>query len=245
MSRAETAQRTKFKNDICAHLEALYQTSLWLTMRGSLAKDLTMRTMTSAYREWHTAKVLVSNKTYLFRILAREFFAPGEQRHTEYQTGKFLSENNGHIPDPNSGSLRHAVPEIESMRQLLKNEASAASVKGAIARFRPNARLVLILLYRENFTYDEIAYITDLSKTTVRKILSRLRKLIPGYILENAQHSHRTAANKNAFQPAEVTFDYAVDNVSPTLLFNCNRRQPSDTSFQRWENEGGAVLRQK
>jgi RNA polymerase sigma factor (sigma-70 family) len=245
MSRVETAQRTKFKNDCFAHLESLYRTSLWLTMRGSLARDLIMRTMTNAYREWHTSKVLVSNKTRLFRILAREFFAPGEQRHTEYQTGNFLSENNDHVADSESGSLRHSVSETESMRQLLQSEASAASVKGAIARLKPNARLVMILLYCEYFTYDEIAYITDLSKTTVRKLLTTLRKLIPGYILENIERSHSTAATKSIFHLTDATCGYAVDNVSPTLLFSYNRRQPSDASIQRWENEGGTVLRQK
>jgi DNA-directed RNA polymerase specialized sigma24 family protein len=243
MSRAETVQRTKLKNDICAHFESLYRTSLWLTMRGSLARDLTVRTITSAYREWHTSKVLLSNKTHLFRVLARECSATGGKRHTEYQTGKFLSENNNHIADSESGSLRHSVSETESMRQLLQRDVSAACVKGTIARFRPNARLIMILHYRENFTYEEIAYITDLSKMTVRTILARLRKLIPGYILENSEHSHGKAVSKSVFQIVNATSGYAVDNVSSTLLFNYNRRNKSDVSFQRWENEGGAVIR--
>lgn len=241
MSLAETVQRTKFNNDTFAHLESLYRTSLWLTKRGSLAKDLIVTTMTVAYREWDFANILVSNKTRLFRVLSREFFGPGKQRRTEHPTGKFLPENNGHVADQKRESLQHSMSETETMQQLLKSDASSASVKGAIVRLRPKTRLIMVLLYRERFSYEEIAYITDLSKATVRTILTRLRKMIPGYILENTEHSNNTAANKNVFQPANATCDHAAHNVSPALLFGYNRRSLVDAAFQRWENEGGAV----
>ena len=190
MRREPSVRRERFEKDAFPCLESLWRTALWLTMRCSLAEHLVLTTMTQAYCEWHvpTDRVndRVSDKTKLFRILTREFFGCGEQRHQMDQSEQYPSENSWLTTEYRRDRKQNRISTITPIQMLMLTAISDVPVKAAIARLRPHSRLMLILLYREWFSYLDIGYITDLPMPSVKNILTRLRRLLPRYILEIA-----------------------------------------------------------
>ncbi len=183
MGIVKSAQRERFEEDTFPHLEALWRAALWLTMRRSFAEELVLKTMTRTYRSWHGSVGTVGTKARLFRILTREFFDADNRRH---QAGWFLPEQCGTAANTDDGGPQYPVASIDRQELLLLTKIPDVSVKQAIARLRPQSRLIMMLHWYERFSYTDIAYITDLRKDSVKSILSRVRRLIPRYLVRDA-----------------------------------------------------------
>ncbi|MCB2229865.1 hypothetical protein KQH82_04050 [bacterium] len=141
----------------------------------------------------------------------------------------------GWNPHITMSSLEHS-----QLRTLV--EVPGMFVKGSIAHLNPYSRLMLVLLYCEQFTYEDIGYITDLPGTSVRAILTRLRIRIPRYILEFARNVNRI----DHPQPVGRTNVGEVDRGRRTVYiefpFPASRVVSADAAAERWENEGGALV---
>lgn len=240
----KAARRKKFEVDTLPHLEALRRTALWLTMRDRLAKDLVLNTITRAYREGHDSGDPVGAKARLFRTLAREFFGNGKRKAQRYRLGRFLSETNGTLVNTEDTNLQERTPATEFRQLPLLAGASEVFVKGAVARLRPHSRLMMRLLLCERFSHDDIAYIMDLSRNSVRTILTRLRAVILRYILENANYLKEVTDSQSAFPASYTKSDRDGKSAFLHLPFIFPRESPAGSTFDRWENEGGAVIGQ-
>lgn len=183
MESVRSTQRRRFEEDTLPHLEALWSTAQWLTMRRSVAEGLVSRTMTQAYRSWHSSVDPVGSKARLFRIMANEFAGNGNQRH---QPGRFLPEHCKTATDSDHGGRRYPTASIDRQELSPLTGIPDVFVKSTITRLRAQSRLIVILLFRERFSYADIAYITDLRSASVRSILGRLRRLIPRYLVSHA-----------------------------------------------------------
>lgn len=187
MKEKQSQRRASFEADALPHLNALWRTALWLTMRGSAAEELVLKTMTRAYVEWQGHSDLIGSKARLFRTLTREFFGFGRQKQKQQQSPPFHSEHltttagfeRRNPPATIAASGHSQLPPLAGI--------SHVAVKGAIARLRPHSRLMLILLFRERCSYADIAYITDLRENSVKTILTRLRCFIPHHLTELAE----------------------------------------------------------
>ena len=220
LRRADTkvqhsVRRASFEADMFPHLDTLWTTALWLTMRSSLAEKLVLTTVTRAYPEWHVPDDRVGDKTRLFRMLTREFFGCGKQRRRWDQLGA-LSENVRSTADFGWRIPPGTVSAIEYSQLPHLSVISDVSVRGAIARLRPQSRLIMLLLFRERFSYSDIAYITDLSRDSVGTILSRLRTVVLRAVCEN-----------------NVPFILPQDTPAVTAVTTCGGR----------EDGGGTVMR--
>ncbi len=208
-----SARRKVFEKDTSPHVDALWRTALWLTLRGSLAENLILKTMTRAYQEWQDSEDLVNSKARLFRTLTREFFGFGKHKRHCQPSSAFLSENIRTIADPQGRNPQVTTAAIGYSQLPLLADTSQVAVKGAIARLRPRSRLMLILLLRERYSYADIAYITDIRESSVKAILTRLRRLIPLYLAEHAELAAE-AAGDAAWSDQSVEFE----NESETVL---------------------------
>ena len=199
----KSTRRERFEEDTLGYLEALWRSALRLTMRKDLAEQLVLRTMTRAYRSWPDADDTVSAKVRLFRTLAREYSCAGTHgRHTGWfvpQQGGIAAGNGNGNGDP-----QHSKTSPDQWERLTSSAVSVLSVDEAIARLDIQPRLIMILLFREHFSYSEIAYITDLPKDLVKSTLGRLRRLIPRYILKHDDCPTNTAESR---APLEVRRD--------------------------------------
>jgi RNA polymerase sigma-70 factor, ECF subfamily len=193
MGTVKSAQRREFEEAALPHLDALWKTSLWLTMRSSHAERLVMDTMKQAYRTWHNPNGAVGGKARLFRILTREFYDASIRRHPSAQ---YLTEHN--ITGADGVDSQFPVLSVVRENLMPLAEIPGLRVKGAIARLRPLSRLILILKVREGFSYSDIAYITDLRTTSVRTIIARLRRLLPGYLVQHADSPDNTMSYEDA-----------------------------------------------
>ena len=110
MGTVKSVQREKFEADAFPHLEALWRTALWLTMRESSAENLVVKTMTQAYRTWDDSHDDAGNKALLFRILVRKFSKIGGRK---YRPGTFLFENGKTPSDSGNGSRPHAQASVD------------------------------------------------------------------------------------------------------------------------------------
>jgi hypothetical protein len=99
---------------------------------------------------------------------------------------------------------------------------------------------MLILLYRERFSYAEIVYITDLPESTIKAMLIRLRRLMPGYILESADRLRETVDNRPTVETrGRKSYREHVSLARPSAYTRAPR---ANASTERWENEGGTVV---
>jgi len=121
-----------------------------------------------------------------------------------------------------NGDRHYSAASIER-RELLSLFANPeVVVKGTIARLRPESRLMMILLFRERFSYAEIAYITDLHLSSVRAILQRLRRAIPHFLVCHLDQRKTIAHRQATCEEYAAGYDWA-------------------TNAAGWENEGGAL----
>ncbi len=183
MKTVKSAQREKYEEEALPEVEALWRTALWLTRRWSSAEDLVLKTMAKAYRTWPGSADTVGIKARLFRILVREFSNGGNGTHPP---GWFLPEQCESTANAGNGDRHYSDASIDHQELSRLTGMSDVSVKGAIARLRPESRLIMILQRGERFSYADIAYITDLRKNSVRSILGRFRRLIPRYLVQHA-----------------------------------------------------------
>ncbi len=207
MTTRRSVRRKTFEKDTFLHLDALCRTATWLTMRQSLVENLVLRTMTRAYRLWHKPADPVRGKARLFRILIRSFFGANPQVH---KPGRYLSENLGFAELMEEGNGYHSKASIGHQQLPLLMMAPDASVMGTIARLRPQSRLMMILLFRERFSYADIAYVTDLDESSVRSILTRLRRLVPLYLLKRTK-AHTAAMPNIAGTPPPMRLSDSSD----------------------------------
>jgi DNA-directed RNA polymerase specialized sigma24 family protein len=204
MGTVPSIQREKFEEDTFPHLEALWRTALWLTMRWSYAEGLVLKTMTQAYESWLDSGDSAGSKARLFRILTNEFAGNGDQRH---QPGRFLPQQCPTVAKANDGGRHYADASIDRQELLLLTKISHMSVKGTIARLRVQSRLIMILLFRERFSYEDVAYITGLRKDSVKSILGRLRRRIPRYLAQHTECFLTAAASRPTFKEQRPSAD--------------------------------------
>ncbi len=235
MPTVKTARRERFEEDTVPHLEALWRIALWLTMRRSYAETLVLKTMTQAYCSWHRDSDTAGSKAWSFRILAREFFEVGTGKRLP---GRFPPE---HGTTGAKGCRRCPPTSIKGWELSLLSNLSDVSVKGATARLRVQSRLIMILLFRERFSYADIAYITNLRRDSVKSTLSRLRRLIPRYLVQNADCFVTEADSHTAFQARGASFDKDEKLGPYELPSTATYESTADAAGDTWENEGGAL----
>lgn len=223
------------------HLESLFQGALWLSMRGHVAEKLVLNTMARAYREWHDVIENYSAKVHLFKILALEFFVGERQEPIWHQTDQHRSGSINKTINLEEKILKRRLITIKQNQLTFLTNIPKIRVKGAIAHLKPFSRFLLILLYRERFTYAEIAYITDLPQDTLINTLNKIRRMLPKYINQNA---HNLGEANECESPAEIIRNQTAsenNNNSCQYSFFFPDDFRINLATDDWENEGGTI----
>ena len=136
---------------------------LWNMTRDSVAvQDLTQETFLRVFKGLKKFKGESSFKTWLSSIavnLCKDFLGGSEQRHTNRRTSIDDPENEGIIELPSKDS------STDPQRRLLQDELKVV-VASAVDKLRPKQKTA-ILLWKEGFSYAEIAEITGTPEKTV------------------------------------------------------------------------------
>lgn len=161
-----------FAREMLVHAEALTAFAYRLTQDPTEAADLVQVAYLKAYRFLDSYQRGSNAKAWLFRILKNAFINDYRRRQSRPHTVDYdeviTLEEDESADVPVYVDLRH-----ELFAHLLGDE-----VTRAINGLPVNFRLVLLLADIEDFTYEEIARITDVPIGTVRSRLFRARNLL-------------------------------------------------------------------
>jgi RNA polymerase sigma-70 factor, ECF subfamily len=149
-----------FDNEIMPHTDNLLTYAIRLTQDRNLAEDLVQDTLVNAWKAIGSFKPETSGKAWLFTICRNLFFT--DFRKKKSQPKKVSTETIINVPD-NSGS--EIIPDKNG--NIYDDE-----VINAINKLTENQRELLIL-FLEDFSYAEMAEITQTELNTVRSRLKR------------------------------------------------------------------------
>jgi RNA polymerase sigma factor (sigma-70 family) len=162
-----------FETSILPHLDAAYDLALWLTRDSVEAEDTVQDACLRALRYFRSFRG-ENGRAWLLKIVRNTAYARLRSRNTvaEVALGNFSSEVDDcgiglGLADPNPG------PEA-----ALSAAQEFAQLKAVMSALPIDLRECLILREMREFTYQEIASITDVSIGTVMSRLYRARRLL-------------------------------------------------------------------
>jgi RNA polymerase sigma-70 factor (ECF subfamily) len=174
-------KRQAFEKEALPHMDALYRTALRMTKNVGDAEDLVQEAYVKAYRFWDKFETGSNCRAWLFKIMTNVFI-------NDYRS-KSRSPMAINVDDVDDNFLYGQLatnstgdnPEKEFFSKILDDD-----VKKAIEDLPEDFRLVVVLSFIEDFSYQEIAEIADLQLGTVKSRLHRGRKLLQKELLEYA-----------------------------------------------------------
>ncbi len=177
----ELENRRSFEREALPHMDALYRTALRMTKNENDAEDLVQETFAKAYRFWDKFEKGTNARAWLFKIMTNIFI-------NEYRSKSRapVSVNVDDIDDNFLyGQLAATGPSDDPERQFFA-KIFDDDVKKAIEDLPDDFRMVVILSFIEEFSYQEIAEICDLQLGTVKSRLHRGRKLLQKKLFDYA-----------------------------------------------------------
>ena len=162
MLRGWTGRSRRFERDALPHLPALYRMARQLVGVES-ADDLIQETYLRAWRYFETFDSATNCRAWLFRILRNVWINRWRKSRLE-------------LPIADVGE-EQVEPYYEWEDDFLRNEMST-EVERALSELPADYRLAILLADVEEFTYEEIARVTECPIGTVMSRLNRGRKML-------------------------------------------------------------------
>ena len=151
----------------------LYRLAVHLTGRAEEAEDLVQETLVRALPALKRFEGRAKLSTYLVRALGNQW----KNRLRSRSRSKIVGwlKVGGTDGDDDSKAIDPVDP-APSAHERMEGEDRAVRVREAVARLRPDRRLVLLLREVEERSYEEIAEMTEVPIGTVRSRLARARQ---------------------------------------------------------------------
>ena len=162
-----------FNAEAVPHLDSLYYAAVYMTKDAREAEDLVQETMLKAFRFWHRYKKGTNCKAWLFRILTNTHINRNRGKHREFSylenvdiassEERPISDASAFYKDPEAGYLHGRIhPDVKQALNSLPEDFRAA----------------VVLADLQDFSYKEIAEITECPIGTVMSRLHRGRKML-------------------------------------------------------------------
>lgn len=170
MFERKMADSRQFETLMLPHLDALYRTAFYLTRSSEEAEDLTQETYLRAYRAfdtWRGGHV----KAWLFAILRHAWL---DSYRSQRRSPSLMTLDTLEAPGQNGVSAQagHGDTLEDQVFAALVDE----DVEHALTSLPVEWRLAVVLADVEDFTYQEIADITQAPIGTVMSRLHRARR---------------------------------------------------------------------
>lgn len=150
-------EKDEFCNYIRMHERAMYYLALSIVGNESDAEEVIGESIYRAYKNYYSLRNKKAFKTWVLRIV--------------HNTAVELIRRD---------SRTISVEEIEdtAVEDIKENITTRIAVREAVERLKQPYRTVTILFYYDNLTIAEIARVTGTKIVTVKKQLSRSRKML-------------------------------------------------------------------
>jgi len=177
-SEAQTLQHApRFEDLLLQTMPALRQYALALTRNRSDADDLLQNAVTNALR-------------------ARESYAPG----TNFKAWMSCILRNRFLSDirrrRESVSVEDAPAEFFARPASQDGHMALLELRRAMARLRPDHRLALVMITVQGMSYEEASAALGVPVGTVKCRVFRARKLLHGWLLDDAPPNRAPAAGR-------------------------------------------------
>ncbi len=161
-----------FHEEFMPHIDALYNFAYHLTYDEEDANDLVQETYMKAFRFIDSYDEGTNAKAWLFKILKNAFI--NEYRKKSKKPSKVDYEDFIGYQDNDENSR----VEYVDLRHEIFSGMIGDEVTKALNSLPVDFRTVILLCDVENFSYEEIAKITDIPIGTVRSRLHRARNML-------------------------------------------------------------------
>ena len=173
---AERFKHREFERQVENHLPMLMRIARGLVMQASDAEDLVHDACVKALTSYQSAefKNQASQCAWLNRILINTYRDQYRRaRHAPMLASEYHAASNDAL------NVVELVANTEpSPMQCIENRNSSRAIYDAISSLPPEVRVVSVLFLINDYSYKDIAYITDCPMGTVMSRLSRGRQLL-------------------------------------------------------------------
>lgn len=170
-----------FHEEFMPHIDALYNFAFHLTYDEEDSNDLVQETYLKAYRFIDSYDEGTNAKAWLFKILKNAFineYRKKSKKPTKVDYEDFI----GYHDSDDQSSVEYVDLRHEIFQGMIGDE-----VTKALNSLPVDFRTVVLLCDVENFSYEEIAKITDIPIGTVRSRLHRARNMLKDKLKEYAK----------------------------------------------------------
>ncbi len=161
-----------FHEEFMPHIDALYNFAYHLTYDEEDANDLVQETYMKAFRFIDSYDAGTNAKAWLFKILKNAFineYRKKSKKPTKVDYEDFI----GYQDNEENSRVEYVDLRHEIFSGMIGDE-----VTKALNSLPVDFRTVILLCDVENFSYEEIAKITDIPIGTVRSRLHRARNML-------------------------------------------------------------------
>jgi len=161
-----------FHEEFMPHIDALYNFAYHLTYDEENANDLVQETYMKAFRFIDSYDAGTNAKAWLFKILKNAFineYRKKSKKPTKVDYEDFI----GYQDNEENSRVEYVDLRHEIFSGMIGDE-----VTKALNSLPVDFRTVILLCDVENFSYEEIAKITDIPIGTVRSRLHRARNML-------------------------------------------------------------------
>jgi len=174
-------KRKEFEAQAMPHMDALYRTALRMTKNEKDAEDLVQEALVKAYRYWDKFDSGTNCRAWLFKIMTNIFINDYRSKSRSPMAINMDDIDDNFLYGQLAVGSKESNPEKDLFNKIFDDD-----VKKAIETLPDDFRLVVVLSFLEDFSYQEIAEITDLQLGTVKSRLHRGRKLLQKELFEYA-----------------------------------------------------------
>lgn len=157
-----------FYEELMPHLDGVLTFAYHLCQSEAESQDLAQETMTRAWANIHHYLPGSNAKAWLFTICRNQFINNYRKKKVRGNQVNFEDFAINHANSKNPNQNPH-------LRQDIHAAMMGDEITMAVQRLTPANRMVLILSFVEDFSYEEIAAIADIPIGTVRSRLHRAR----------------------------------------------------------------------
>lgn len=165
----DSTNKSGFKKEVTPQLDALYNFAVHMTFDPDEAEDLVQAALVKARRFYSSYEKDGNARVWLFRILKNCYLNEYQER--GQQPGRVDYDAGSTLP----GAVHEDGSPTSKLQALADADPEQDDISRALKDIPEDIRMVLILCDLENFSYEEIGNILDISLNTVKYRLQKGR----------------------------------------------------------------------
>ncbi|MDF2612603.1 MAG: sigma-70 family polymerase sigma factor [Clostridia bacterium] len=182
IKKAQSGDVSAFETIISSYEKVIYNICLRMLTKEQDAYDATQEVCIKIWKEIHNFKGESKLKTWIYRIATNQCLdrlrkTKNRQEISLFQQGE--NEDEEWIIDKPS--------EQKNTEQIVENKALQDVLKQAISELKEEHKVIIVLRDLNDYAYDEIAEILNISLGTVKSRISRARLALKKILEQNKE----------------------------------------------------------